>query len=126
MIINSFDIDGVINLGDLGGIYPGPQDIIITGRSVEEEAETYTMLHRKGIYNRVYFNPIKFDEKTRKSSGIHKGNTLLILIASGARIGFHIDDDPIQIEEISKIVPDLPVILMEHNLVEKENVKHTL
>lgn len=125
-MINSFDIDGVIYLGDLGGIFPGPHDIIITGRSSEETTETITMLCRKGIHNKVYFNPEKWENKTRVSSGIHKGNTLKKLIESGIKIGFHIDDDPIQITEIKKILPDLPVILMEHDLVEKENVRHKI
>lgn len=125
-MINSFDIDGVIYLGDLGGIYPGPQDIIITGRSYEEEPETIKMLIKKGINNKVYFNPLKFDNKTRVSSGIHKGKTLEKLLNFGIKIGFHIDDDPIQIEEIKKILPNFPVILMEHDLVEKENVRHIL
>ena len=36
-IINGFDIDGVLNLGNgKCGIHPGPNDVIITGRSYEE------------------------------------------------------------------------------------------
>jgi len=55
--INTFDIDGVIFLEEHDGIYPGPIDIIITGRSYEETEETLAMLNRKGIKNKVYFNP---------------------------------------------------------------------
>lgn len=123
-MINSFDIDGVIHLGKLGGIYPGPNDIIITGRSYEEELETIMMLEVKNIKNRVYYNRKRFKDKTRISSGQHKGRTLKKLIASGIEIGFHIDDDPIQIEEIRKFCPNLPLILMQHDLVDKENVRH--
>ena len=60
--INTFDIDGVITVG----LYPGPDDVIITGRSYEEAPETYAMLRSKGINNPVYFNPLPFDKKTRK------------------------------------------------------------
>ena len=45
MKINAFDIDGVIHLGDgICGIRPGPGDVIITGRSFEEEEETLVRL----------------------------------------------------------------------------------
>ena len=124
MKINSFDIDGVIYLGDLGGVYPGPNDVIITGRSYEEKPETISMLKSKGIHNQVFFNPLKFDDKTRKSSGIHKGNTLKKLLSQGMNILVHWEDDPVQIEEIKKIVPEISVIYVCHNLVEKENVRH--
>ena len=41
MKVNGFDIDGVIHLGNgICGIRPGPKDVIITGRSYEEEPET--------------------------------------------------------------------------------------
>lgn len=125
-MINSFDIDGVIFLGDLGGIYPGPKDIIITGRSFEEEAETLSMLNEKGIKNPVFFNPLRFNEKTRITSGRHKAKILNWFMQLGGNIGFHIDDDPIQINEIKKMHPLLPVILMQHDLVEKENVRHLI
>ena len=40
--INSFDIDGVIYMGDdYDGIYPGPKDIIVTGRSIH----TLSLIH---------------------------------------------------------------------------------
>ena len=72
-IINSFDCDGVITIG----IYPGIDDVIITGRSFEEKEETLSYLKDKDINNEVYFNKLKFEEKTRISSGIHKGNTIV-------------------------------------------------
>ena len=80
MRINTFDIDGVINLGELDGIYPGLHDVIITGRSYEETPETLQMLERKGINNQVYFNPVPFDKKTRFTSGMHKGKIILQLL----------------------------------------------
>ena len=45
--INTFDIDGVIFMGDYNGVYPSKDDIIITGRSIEEWDETSAMLKSK-------------------------------------------------------------------------------
>ena len=39
-----YDFDGVVTAGKR----PKPDDIIITGRSFEEAAETYNYLHKKG------------------------------------------------------------------------------
>lgn len=125
-MINSFDIDGVIYMGEYGGVYPGPNDVIITGRSHEEEAETLEMLKCKGIPNTVHFNPLPFDEKTRESSGQHKGRKILELEKLGYNIGIHFEDDPIQSEEIKKLVPHINVVLLQHDLVEKENVRHII
>ena len=122
--INSFDIDGVINMGAFDGIYPGPNDVIITGRSFEEAKETNEMLRKKGINNPVFFNPLRFEQKTRESSGIHKGNTIAKLRSNGLLVCLHYEDDPIQIEQIQLIVPEIHVIEIKHNLVEKENVRH--
>ena len=56
--INSFDIDGVIYMGDdYDGIYPGPKDIIVTGRSIHTRRETTKMLKAKGIDNPLFMNP---------------------------------------------------------------------
>lgn len=120
MEINSFDIDGVISIG----IYPGPNDIIITGRSYEEKPETLAMLGRKGIFNQVFFNDLTFDQKSRKSSGIHKGNTLNYLREQGYTISTHIEDDEVQIEQIKIIAPWCKTIHVVQDLVSKENVRH--
>lgn len=113
--MNSFDIDGVITVG----IYPGPDDIIITGRSFEEEEETLTMLRGRGIWNKVYFNSIKFDDKTRLSSGKHKANIINVLQPC-----LHFEDDPIQWEVIEVECPNVKVVRIVHNLTEKENIRH--
>ena len=55
-MLNSFDIDGVIFMDKYNGVYPGKDDIIITGRSKEERPETEAMLKSKGITNQVYYN----------------------------------------------------------------------
>ena len=122
--INSFDIDGVINMGKYNGLYPSPRDIIITGRSFEERPETEAMLKDKGITNNVYYNSLPFDQKDRVSSGRHKGMTLFKLEEIGYRFGIHFEDDPIQAKEIKKIMPHIEIVLIQHDLVEKENVRH--
>jgi hypothetical protein len=122
---NSFDIDGVIFMGEYDGIYPGKNDVIITGRSEEEIAETEMMLWSKNIKNDLYLNKIPFNMKTRESSGWHKGNTINMLRDNGiADIQCHFEDDPIQAEEIRKLCPQVNVIMVVHDLVEKENVRH--
>lgn len=123
--VNAFDIDGVIFFGShMGGVYPGPDDIIVTGRSTEEYSETVRMLERKSIYNRVYFNPQKFDEKTRVSSGAHKAAVFKRLHKEGTTVVLHFEDDPIQAEEIRRLWPSTTVVLLQHDLVDKENRRH--
>ena len=122
-MINSFDIDGVIFMGKYGGVYPGPNDIIITGRSKEEEKETREMLEFKGIRNELFMNPLPYSQKSRVSSGQHKGRTLSYLEEMGYRFGCHFEDDPIQAEEIKKITPHINIVMLQHDLVEKENVR---
>ena len=113
--MNGFDIDGVISVG----IYPGPNDVIITGRSYEEEEETMTFLRGRGITNKVYFNPLPFAEKTRQKSGIHKAWMIQKL---NPEIFF--EDDPVQWQIIEYLCPDVKVVKVVHELTEKENVRH--
>lgn len=124
MIINTYDIDGVINLGDYDGVYPGQDDILITGKSIEETKNTLKMLRDRGIYNQIFFNPISFDKKTRSSSGKHKAKVIKMLIESGYQHGVHFDDDEIQIEEIKKELPYIQIVHVVSNLVEKENKRY--
>jgi hypothetical protein len=123
-MLNSFDIDGVIFMDKYNGVYPGKDDIIITGRSKEERPETEAMLKSKGITNQVYYNSTPFDEKTRESSGRHKGQTLFYLEELGYKFGIHYEDDPVQAEVIKKMMPHINVVLLQHDLVEKENKRH--
>jgi hypothetical protein len=123
--MNSFDIDGVIYIRKgLIGVRPGPDDVIITGRSFEEEAETRQMLHDAGIHNPVFFNPLKFDQKSRAGSGVHKANTLNRLKDDGYDIQIHFEDDPIQIAEIKKHAPWVNIVHLDHDLTYKENMRH--
>lgn len=119
-VINSFDIDGVIYMGDaFTGVFPSRDDVIITGRSFEESDITMNMLRERGIFNDVYLNPLKFDEKSRKTSGQHKGRTLFHLEQMGYRFGIHFEDDEIQAEEIRKIMPHINIVMLQHDLTEK-------
>ena len=123
--INTFDIDGVVTVG----LYPGPNDVLITGRSFEEAEETYAMLRSKGIKNAVFFNKLPFDRKDRKSSGMHKGYTIKELIQSGVNIGVHFEDDEIQKAEIERVldnygIKSVTVVHIVHSLTEKENVRN--
>ena len=124
MFNNSFDIDGVIFMDKFNGVYPGSNDVIITGRSKEERTETEVMLKSKGITNKVYYNKLPFNKKTRESSGHHKAQTLLYLEKMGMRFGIHYEDDPVQAAIIKKMMPHINVVLLQHDLVEKENVRH--
>lgn len=121
---NTFDIDGVIFINrEIGGVYPGPNDIIITGRSIEEAPETKRMLAARGIRNEVFYNCIPFIEKNRTNSGRHKGTILNMLIRNGYKIGAHFEDDEVQAVEIKLICTSVPVILLVHELTNKENVR---
>jgi|TARA_Y100000310_G_scaffold345643_1_gene467642 hypothetical protein len=131
MKINAFDIDGVIHLGaGVCGIRPGPSDLIITGRSWEEEQETLAFLRRNGIFNTVFFNPARFDQKSRESSGFHKGKTIAGLDSLGIEIEYFFEDDAVQKEAIEHhlsrcFVPlNTKVILVDNPHVKKENVRH--
>jgi hypothetical protein len=118
--INGFDIDGVITVG----IYPGKNDIIISGRSFEEYPETISMLEKKGIFNRVYFNKLPFKKKTRQSSGFHKADTLNSLKEKGIIIDTFFEDDEIQYDVIKENCPWIKLVHVSHNLTEKENIRH--
>ena len=119
--IVSFDCDGVLTLP----IKPVDDNyVVITGRSLEEEKETLDFLRARGIDGEVFFNPVKFNEKTRKSSGLHKARVLLELLNKGFEILMHFEDDPVQIDIIKTWVPEVPVIHVNHNgMVELENVR---
>ncbi|QFR57788.1 hypothetical protein CPT_Moby_040 [Stenotrophomonas phage Moby] len=113
---HSFDIDGVISIG----IRPSPGAIIITGRSYEERAETEAYLKHLGISNDVFYNPLKWSEKSRTSSGEHKAE--IINLQGVTR---HFEDDPIQAQVIRERCPNCYVVEIVSDLVELENVRHT-
>ena len=122
-MIRTYDIDGVLCMDGWLGMRPASQyDLIITGRSVDEEKETRDFLFFNGIQNEVYFNNVPFDQKTRTSSGHHKATVLNKLLRQGKDIVVHYEDDPLQAEIIRDKTP-VEVILVQHSLINKENVK---
>jgi hypothetical protein len=123
--IRTFDIDGVCFINkDIKGLRPDDGDVIITGRSYEERDETEAMLAKRGITNKVMFNDLPFDEKTRESSGEHKANCIKALFSAGYVVTAHFEDDEIAIAIINRECPDVPVIHIVHNLSNKENQRH--
>ena len=129
--IASFDIDGVLYLGpDIPSIRPNKDDVIITGRSYEERNETLAMLQKYGkLYSdtQVFFNPLKYALKTRESSGLHKSNTIneFNRISRHKNIIIHYEDDEVQAAVISKNCPGIILVMINHTLTDKENVRHT-
>lgn len=113
--INCFDFDGVISLG----IYPGPKDVIITGRSFEEAGYIYDILRTRNINCAVYFNTMHKEGRTRQDSGIHKASIVSLLKKNGVIISKFFEDDEIQIKELKKVHPNLPIVHVKSNLVEK-------
>lgn len=123
--IRTFDIDGVVLINkEIGGLRPDQDDVIITGRSFEEREETEAMLARRGITNKVMFNDLPYDEKTRESSGYHKAECIKALFSAGYTVTAHFEDDEIQAAVIRQECKDVPVIMVVHDLTEKENVRH--
>ena len=108
IVVNSYDIDGVIIMGeDNEGLRPGPNDVIITGRSYTQKEETLSILRGRGINNFVFFNPLPrthFDY-SRTTSGRHKAKVLTSLYDCGTIVARHFEDDPIQIEMIKNYGP---------------------
>lgn len=114
-VIQSYDIDGVIYMGeDLNGLTPRPGDVIITGRSYQQSAETLRMLHGRGIYNTVFFNPLprKHKDYCREASGRHKANVLNSIRLAGTEVSAHYEDDPIQAKMIKDHGPENMKIIM--------------
>lgn len=112
--INTFDIDGVIfqKEGALG-CRPNHNDIIITGRPQSEATQTLQMLRSRGIWNKVYFNPLErdFPEYGQEASGKHKARIIAQLILEGYNIQLHFEDDAVQATEIKNVHPNLRIIL---------------
>lgn len=121
--MNSYDIDGVIYLGEgRKGLLPRSEDVIISGRSCEEYLITMAQFDALDIPEEcpVYLAPWKIPHKTRRLSGLHKANTLNMLIGQqGKNIQIHFEDDPVQADIIRQFVPSVEVVMITHNLTEK-------
>jgi hypothetical protein len=119
--MNGWDFDGVISIG----IYPGPADIIITGRSFDEAHYVNGILKERGITNAVYFNPMTKKSRqtgtitSRENSGRHKATVIKMLQDNEVELNIFFEDDEIQIEEIRKVHPKLKIVHLVHDLVVK-------
>lgn len=111
--IASFDFDGVLFNGvGMPALRPGPNDVIITGRSWEESNFVQKYLFDRGIDNTVFYNNLRMKEKTRETSGFHKAKILNTI----SEVVIHYDDDPVQAEVIRRYWKGI-VILLDNPLV---------
>lgn len=120
--IYAYDFDGVISIG----ITPrSKQDIIITGRCIDEQEHVKSILKKRGIKCDVYFNPMTLAERgdhtveARTFSGKHKASTIARLKDKGMNIVRFFEDDPIQLDLIKESHPELPVVHIVSELVQK-------
>jgi len=73
--MEGYDFDGVVS----EGIKPGPNDVIITGRTLEESYFTLQFLKENNIWCPVFFNTSEFEYKSTKSSALHKAKVIQLL-----------------------------------------------
>lgn len=99
--MNGYDLDGVITAGKKP---KKAEDVIITGRSYEEAAETYSYLFRSGIFNPVYFNPVAFDDKTIENSAKWKAE-----ISKRLLISIFFEDDERQAKIMREALKDVKI-----------------
>jgi hypothetical protein len=120
--IYGYDFDGVISIG----ITPrSKNDVIITGRCIDEQNEIKAILRERGIKCRVYFNPMTLAQRgnhtveARTFSGKHKATTIKKLLDSGVNIVRFFEDDPIQYQIIQENHPQLQLVNIVSSLVKK-------
>lgn len=118
----AYDFDGVVSIG----VTPRfSDDFIITGRCIDEKEYVFNKLSEMGITCSVYFNPMTLAERgnhtvqARTYSGLHKARTISKLKEDGIEIARFFEDDPIQKAIIEEHHPELPVVHIVSNLVEK-------
>ena len=122
MDIFAYDFDGVVSIG----IRPRfSDDVIITGRCQEEAPYVFAKLAEMGIATNVYFNQMTLAErgdhtvKARTYSGKHKAKTISELAEQGINVVRFFEDDPVQKAIIEENHPNLPVVHIVSNLVQK-------
>ena len=122
MDIFAYDFDGVVSIG----IRPRfSDDVIITGRCQEEAPYVFAKLAEMGITTNVYFNQMTLAERgdhtveARTYSGKHKAKTIKDLANDGINVVRFFEDDPIQKEIIQENHPNLDIVHIVSNLVEK-------
>ncbi len=101
---------------------PTKEDIIITGRSIEEKPETEKFLKGLGLNNNIFYNPTAFHKKTRESSALFKAK-LIDRLMKRYDIKLYFEDDPIQ-AQIIRSETNVKVIDIIQDVWEKENVRH--
>jgi hypothetical protein len=121
MQINAFDFDGVVSIG----IAPSKNDVIITGRTIEESEHVYSILRARNINNAVYFNPISYKDRgdhtigSRECSGKHKSRILDLFKENGVTIQNFFEDDTIQRDIIKANHPYINLVTIHSDLVKK-------
>ena len=122
MEVYGYDFDGVLSIG----INPrSNEDIIITGRCIDEQEYVKNILSERGIKCKVYFNPMTLAERgdhtvaARTYSGNHKARTINGLKEEGINVTRFFEDDPIQKSLIEANNPQVEVVHIVSSLVEK-------
>ena len=120
--IFAYDFDGVVSLG----IRPRfSDDIIITGRCQEESPYVFEKLSEMGISCNVMFNQMTLAERgdhtvqARTYSGLHKAKTIKELKEQGIEVVRFFEDDPVQKAIIEENHPNLEVVHIVSDLVQK-------
>jgi hypothetical protein len=120
--VYGYDFDGVISIG----ITPRSEnDVIITGRCIDEQDEIKAILKERGIKCKVYFNPMTLAQRgnhtveARTFSGNHKAKTIGNLLDNGVNIIRFFEDDPIQYQIIQENHPQIQLVNIVSSLVKK-------
>lgn len=117
-----YDFDGVVSIG----VTPRfSDDIIITGRCIDEKEYVFEKLKELGVTSNVYFNPMTLAERgnhtvqARTYSGQHKARTIKKLREEGYNLTRFFEDDPIQKALIEESNPEIEIVHIVSNLVQK-------
>jgi len=120
--VNGYDFDGVVSVG----INPSSnRDVIITGRCIDEQDHVRNILDKRGITNKVYFNPMTLAERgnhtveARTFSGKHKAKTIKELKEIGIKVSRFFEDDKIQYDIIKENHEKIDIVHIVSNLVTK-------
>ena len=120
--VYGYDFDGVISIG----INPSSKDdVIITGRCIDEAEFVLEILKERGIKNKVYFNQMTLEErgnhtlKARRFSGNHKAKTLKKIKEEGLFVTRFFEDDLVQLKLISENHPNIQMVHIHSKLVKK-------
>ena len=120
--VNGYDFDGVVSVG----INPSSnRDVIITGRCIDEQEHVRNILDKRGITNKVYFNPMTLAERgnhtveARTFSGKHKAKTIKELKEIGINVSRFFEDDKIQYDIIKENHEKIDIVHIVSNLVTK-------